>query len=103
MGFDWCQRRAVERARPRWDFQIGCGWTTRHKAARMRLTRRVTRSEWPPSAKKLSSRPTRPTPKVSAKSEQRSSSRGVLGARRALVVAVKSGVGSALRSSLPLG
>ena len=50
-------------------------------ALRMRLTRRVATSEWPPSSKKLSSIPTRPTAKLSAKSEQRISSCGVRGPR----------------------
>ena len=43
-----------------------------------------------------------PNPSISAKSEQRISSWGVRGARQ-VVVAVRSGAGSALRSSLPFG
>ena len=56
--------------------------TSSPSAVRIRLTRRVARSEWPPSSKKLSSIPTFETPRVSAKSVQRISSCGERGARQ---------------------
>ena len=47
-------------APPRSGLRTGCGWRPRHPSvARMRLISRVASSEWPPSAKKLSSMPTR--------------------------------------------
>ena len=68
----------------------------------MRLISRVASSEWPPSSKKLSSMPTRSSPSTSANSAHRISSCGVRGARRTRA-GVRSGAGSARRSSLPLG
>ncbi len=56
----------------------------------------------PPSAKKLSSMPTRSTPSTSANSPHSTSSCGVRGARR-IAASVNSGAGSAARSSLPFG
>ncbi len=54
------------------------------RVARMRLIRRVARSEWPPSSKKPSSMPTLSRPSTSANSTQRISSRAVRGARAVL-------------------
>ena len=68
----------------------------------MRLISRVASSEWPPSAKKLSSMPTRSSPSTSANSPHSSSSCGVRGAG-ASAAGASSGAGSARRSSLPLG
>jgi len=68
----------------------------------MRLISRVASSEWPPSAKKLSSMPTCWSPSTSANSAHSISSCGVRGKRNS-VLGVRSGAGSALRSSLPLG
>ena len=51
------------------------------RLARIRLISRVASSEWPPSSKKLSSMPTRPSPSTSANSPHRISSCGVRGAR----------------------
>ena len=67
----------------------------------MRLISRVASSEWPPSAKKLSSMPMRSSPSTSANRPHSSSSRGVRDAR--VTAGVSSGAGSARRSSLPLG
>ena len=54
----------------------------------------------PPSAKKLSSMPTRSTPSTSANRPHNTSSCGVRGPRHS--AAVSSGAGSARRSILPL-
>ncbi len=71
-------------------------------AARIRLTTRVARSEWPPIVKKLSSTPTRSSPRTPAKISQSDSSSEVHGGRPRLAAAY-SGTGSAARSSLPFG
>src|SRR5262249_46965664 len=56
--------------------------TSTPRLERMRLIRRVASSEWPPSAKKSSSIPTRSNPKTSANNAHSNSSRG-LRAKRA--------------------
>src|SRR5215831_14139558 len=66
---------------------------------RMRLIRRVANSEWPPSAKKSSSIPTRSNPNTSANSAHSNSSRGLRAKRT--TPALTSGAGSAARSSFP--
>ena len=70
-------------------------------AWRARLTSWIDMMLSPPSAKKLSSMPTRGRPRTSANSAHRISSCGVRGARTA--AGVRSGAGSARRSSLPFG
>ena len=69
---------------------------------RARLTSWIDMMLSPPSAKKLSSMPTCSSPNTSANSAHSISSCGVRGARRS-VLGARSGAGSALRSSLPLG
>ena len=54
------------------------------RLARIRLISRIASSECPPSSKKLSSIPTRSTPRTSANSPHRISSCGVRGARQPL-------------------
>src|SRR5262249_880805 len=51
--------------------------TSTSRLERMRLIRRVASSEWPPSAKKSSSIPTRSNPKTSANKAHSNSSRGL--------------------------
>src|SRR5437660_134600 len=63
---------------------------------------RIASTECPPSTKKLSSIPTRPTPKPPANRPHSISSCGGRGIRRA-PVGVRSAAGSARRSSLPFG
>ena len=53
--------------------------TSTFSVARIRLIRRVAKSECPPRSKKLSSTPTRSTPSTSANSEHSTASCGVLG------------------------
>src|SRR5262249_8917936 len=74
--------------------------TSTPRLERRRLIRRVANSEWPPSAKKLSSIPTRSNPKTSANNPHSNSSRG-LRAKRA-TEARSSGAGSAPRSNFPI-
>src|SRR5262249_22771217 len=66
---------------------------------RMRLITRVASSEWPPSAKKSSSIPTRSSPNTSANSAHSTSSRGLRANRE--TKARTCGAGSAPRSSFP--
>src|SRR5215467_6953807 len=73
--------------------------TSTSRLERMRLIRRVANSEWPPSAKKSSSIPTRSNPNTSANSAHSNSSRGLRGKR--ITPARISGAGSAARSSFP--
>ena len=69
----------------------------------MRETTRVARSEWPPRSKKLSSTPTRSRRSTSAQIPASTSSTCVRGATYVASAGARSGAGSALRSSLPLG
>ena len=69
------------------------------RVVRTRLMSRVASSEWPPSSKKLSSRPTREVCRTSPNSVHRISSSGVRGARQ--LAEARSGAGSAFRSSFP--
>ena len=71
-------------------------------ARRARLTNWIDMMLSPPSAKKLSSIPTRSSPRTSANSPHRISSCGVRATRRTDPTRA-SGAGSARRSSLPLG
>lgn len=59
--------------------------------------------EWPPSAKKLSSTPTRATPSTSANSPARISSYALRGSRCRAAEGAVVGAGRAARSSFPLG
>ena len=71
---------------------------------RTRETTCVARSEWPPSSKKLSRRPTRSTRSTSAQISASACSVSSAGASYSRAArASPSGAGSALRSSLPLG
>ena len=71
---------------------------------RTRVIKRMPSSEWPPSTKKLSWRPTRSTPSICAQMPAMISSTGVAGGSYSArpSCAPPSGAGSALRSSLPL-
>src|SRR6516225_7326009 len=73
--------------------------TSTSRLERMRLIRRVANSEWPPSAKKSSSIPTRSNPNTSANSAHSNSSRGLRAKRT--TEARTCGAGSAPRSSFP--
>src|SRR5215472_12462835 len=73
--------------------------TSTSRLERMRLIRRVASSEWPPSAKKSSSIPTRSNPNTSANSAHSNSSRGLRAKRT--TEARTCGAGSAARSSFP--
>src|SRR5262249_51437228 len=73
--------------------------TSTSRLERMRLIRRVASSEWPPSAKKSSSIPTRSNPKTSANKAHSNSSRGLRAKRN--TEALTSGAGSAPRSNFP--
>src|SRR5207237_543288 len=73
--------------------------TSTSRLERIRLIRRVATSEWPPSAKKSSSIPTRSTPRTSANSAHSNSSCGLRGRRP--TEGLNSGAGSAERSSFP--
>ncbi len=66
------------------------------------LTTPVASSEWPPSSKKSSSIRTPLTPSTSENTSTSRCSAGVLGSRVGVLVP-KSGSGSALRSTFPLG
>jgi len=70
-------------------------------AWRARLTSWIDMMLSPPSAKKLSSMPTRANPSISANNEHSIASCGVRGNRPLILVG--SGAGSARRSSLPFG
>ncbi len=72
-------------------------------ALRARLTSWIDMMLSPPSSKKLSSMPTRSTPRTSANSPHRISSCGVRGSTPRPPPRVSSGAGSARRSSLPFG
>ena len=74
------------------------------KASAARATTWVTSNEWPPSLKKSSSTPIPPvpeTPSTSAQMPARISSWGVRGAADRERRRLRSGSGSALRSTLP--
>lgn len=70
--------------------------------SRMRRMTLPASKEWPPSAKKSSSMPTRGSPSASANSAQSISSCGVRGPRPA-AACPESGIGSALRSIFLFG
>ncbi len=70
-------------------------------SALIRATTRVALSELPPRAKKSSSTPSRSTPSTLSNAATTVSSVGVLGARYSVARTLKSGSGSAPRSSLP--
>ncbi|MMZ67945.1 hypothetical protein D1872_305840 [compost metagenome] len=71
-------------------------------ASRIRLIRRTASRECPPSSKKLSSMLTPRRPNTSANRSQRISSCGLRGALPPAASCI-SGIGRALRSSLPFG
>jgi hypothetical protein len=84
--------------------KIARSGTSTRKAARTREITRAATSECPPSAKKLSSIPTRSTPSTSPQMAASTSSAGVRGAAYAPAPSVPtSGAGRARRSTLPLG
>ena len=72
-------------------------------ACRTRDTTRMATSEWPPSAKKLSSAPTRSSPSTALQIPAITSSAAVRGATYAAASSRPSGAGSALRSILRVG
>jgi hypothetical protein len=77
--------------------------TSTWSVSRSRERTRVASSECPPSSKKLSSRPTRSAFRTSDQIPAIISSSGVRGAEKAAPPAAAPGMGSARRSTLPLG
>ncbi len=80
-------------------------WTAQSNAWRIREATTVARSEWPPSSKKLSSTPTWSMPRATDQMLAITSSVGVLGSTKEVLVAPSSvvGAGRALWSILPVG
>ena len=70
---------------------------------RSRETTCIARREWPPSSKKPSSAPTRSTRRTSAQTSASISCTAVAGARYSPLADLRSGAGSARRSTLPCG
>ena len=101
--------RAAPAPSSTWARPAGVGFSNTARTAsstpsttRTRDTSRVASSECPPRSKKLSSTPTRSTPRTCPNTSHRARSRAVAGARPPPAAAY-SGAGSARRSSFPLG